>query len=80
MLITSPAPQINFGPAGYGTHCPKSNPNFRDITRNVEENEILYEIFRELSRFPRYVSCYISENRLSLGHSALFYVNAAHLF
>ena len=26
-------------------HCPKSNPNFRDITRTVEENEILHEIF-----------------------------------
>ena len=27
-------------------HCLKSYPNFRDITRNVEENEILHEIFR----------------------------------
>ena len=33
-------------------HCPKIIYNFRDITRNVEENEILYEIFRIVSRFP----------------------------
>ena len=26
-------------------HCPKSNQNFRDITRNVVENMILHEIF-----------------------------------
>ena len=26
--------------------CPKDNPNFRDITRKVQENEILQEIFR----------------------------------
>ena len=26
-------------------HCPKSNPKLRDITRNVEENEILNKIF-----------------------------------
>ena len=36
-------------------HCLKSYPNFRDITRNVEENEILHEIFRIVSRFPRYI-------------------------
>ena len=48
-------------------HCPESNPNFRDITRNLEENEIPHEIFRVVSRFPRYISCYISENPLSLG-------------
>ena len=41
--------------------CPKSNPNFRDIARNVEENEILHEIFRVVSRFPRYISCYFSK-------------------
>ena len=43
-------------------HCPKSNPKFRDITWNVEENEIQHEIFRVLSRFPRYILCYIAEN------------------
>ena len=48
-------------------HCPKSKTNFRDITRNVEENEILHEIFRVVSRFPRNISCYILENRLPLG-------------
>ena len=31
---------------------PKSNPNFRDTTRNVVKNEILHEIFRIVSRFP----------------------------
>ena len=44
-------------------HC----QNFRDTPRNVEENEILHEIFRKVSRFPHYISCYISENRLPLG-------------
>ena len=37
-------------------HYPKSNPNFRDITRNVEENEILHEIFRVVSRFLLVIS------------------------
>ena len=36
----------------YTVHCPKSNPNLRDITQNVEENEILHEIFRAIFRFP----------------------------
>ena len=30
-------------------HCPKSNPNFRDISLNVVENMILHEIFRVVS-------------------------------
>ena len=47
-------------------HCPRSNQNFRDITRNVEESEILHEIFRVVSRFPCYISFYIVENRLPL--------------
>ena len=33
-------------------YCKKSNPNFRDIIWNVEENLILHEIFRVVSRFP----------------------------
>ena len=37
-------------------HCPKINQNFRDITRNVEKTEILNDIVREVSRFPRYIS------------------------
>ena len=28
---------------------------------------ILHELFRVVSRFPRYISCYIAESRLSLG-------------
>ena len=28
---------------------------------------VLHEIFRVASRFPRYISCYITENRFSLG-------------
>ena len=48
-------------------HCPKSNPYFRDITWNVVENMILHEIFRVVSRFPRYISCYIAENWFPLG-------------
>ena len=42
-------------------HCPQSNLNFRDIAWNVEVNEILYEIFRVVSRFPHNISCYIAE-------------------
>ena len=38
----------------------KSNQNFRDITWNVEENEILHEIVR-ISRLPRYISCSIGK-------------------
>ena len=45
----------------------KSNPNFRDITWNVEENMILHELFHVVSRFPRYISCYITESRLPVG-------------
>ena len=33
-------------------HCPKSNPNIRDITWSVEENEI----FRAVFCVPRYIS------------------------
>ena len=32
-------------------HCPKSYQNFRDIARDVEENEKIHEIFRVVSRF-----------------------------
>ena len=49
------------------THCPKSNQHFLDISGNVEESLILQDIFRVVSRFPRYISCYIAENRLPLG-------------
>ena len=42
-------------------HCPKSNPNFRELTRNVEENEIIHEIFRVVSCFPCQILCYTSE-------------------
>ena len=60
---------LETGHVGYQTiqnfililHCPKSNPNFRDITWNVEENEILHEIFRIVSRFHRYISCDFAE-------------------
>ena len=51
-------------------HCPKSNLNFREITWNVEENMILHELFRVVSRFPRYISRYITENRFPLGQCA----------
>ena len=42
--------------------CPKSNLNFRDISRNVVENMILHEIFRVVSHFPHYISWYITKN------------------
>ena len=48
------------------SHCPKSTPNFHDITWNVEESQILHEIFRIVSSFLCYISCYIRENWLTL--------------
>ena len=48
-------------------HCPKSNPHFRHITWNVVENMTLHELFRVVSRFPRYISCYLAENWFPLG-------------
>ena len=39
----------------------------RCITWNVEENLILHEIFRVVSRFPRHIVCYIAESQLPLG-------------
>ena len=53
------------------TNCYKSNPNFHDITWNEVENIILHEIFRVVSRFPHYISCYIAESRLPLGQWTL---------
>ena len=44
-------------------HCPKCILNFRYITRN----EILHKIFCVVSRFPRYILYFISENQLTLG-------------
>ena len=41
------------------------------ITRNVKEIEMQHEIFLMVSRFLRYVKCYISENRLPLGQCSL---------
>ena len=52
---------------GVVVYCQKSNQNFLHIIRNVEEHEILHEIFLVVSRFPRYISCFISENRLPVG-------------
>ena len=54
-------------------HCKKGNPNFRDITWNVDENLTLHEIFRIVSRFPRYISCNIAESRLPSGQFFLYY-------
>ena len=53
-------------------HCPKSNPNFRDKTWNVVENMVLHEIFRVVSRFPCYISCYIAENQCPLRHCIMY--------
>ena len=53
-------------------YCPSAGNTYTlqkgiQISVKVEENEILHEIFRVLTRFPRYIPCYISENRLPLG-------------
>ena len=34
---------------------------------------ILHEIFRVVSRFPRYISCYIAENRFPLRQCSVLY-------
>ena len=33
---------------------------------------ILHDIFRVVSRFPRYISCYIAESQLLLGHGIAY--------
>ena len=40
---------------------------------------ILHEIFRVVSRFPRYISCYIAVNRFPLGQY-IGYVNTPEHF
>ena len=62
--------QHEFHIAGYRT---KIEESFYWHMLNLEENEILHEIFRVVSRFPLYISCYISENQLSLGQCMFFY-------
>ena len=49
----------------------RKNPNFCEITRNIEESDILYEIFRVVSRIFLYISCYIAENWLITFGTAL---------
>ena len=44
-------------------HCPTRNQNFRDITRNVEENEILHEIFPfSISFIPLHFLLYLGKS------------------
>ena len=63
-----------FKGGGY-IRCPKSNPYFRDITWNVLENIILHDIFRVVSRFPRFISCYIAEIQFPLGLLYILYLS-----
>ena len=39
---------------------------------------MIHEIFRETSRFPRYISCYISETRLPFGQCTLMPLRVPH--
>ena len=58
-------------------HCPKSNPNFHDITWNVVENMILHELFRVVSRCPRYIHFMLYRGKwISFGtvYSTLFHL------
>ena len=54
-----------------GLHCPKKNPNFRDITWNKMENIILDEIFRVVSRFPRY-ACHGISRKIDFLRDSVF--------
>ena len=45
--------KVIFAPSPFPLHCSKSSE-----IQYVEENEIIHGIFREVSRFPRYISCY----------------------
>ena len=63
--------KISSGVACSEMCIPKIYPNIRDITWNVEENEILHELFREVSRFSRYLFCHFAWNRLPLGQCTL---------
>ena len=56
---------------GYVVTLCKSNRHFCNVTWNAEENEILHDIFREVSRCPSYISYYIAENRLPFGQCVL---------
>ena len=58
---------------GKHTMSKKSNTNFRDVTRKVEENEILHKIFLVVSRFHRYISCYISENGMGTMYESFIF-------
>ena len=49
----------------------KSNPNFRDIPRNVEENEMLLEIFRVVHTYVG-ISFSLLHFELYLGKSIAF--------
>ena len=59
--------------SGLFVYWPKSNLNIRDIARNVEEIEILQEIFRIVSGFPAAFRV-LSRKMDSLWDSVLQYI------
>ena len=46
--------QDDYKKISHKLHCRKSNSNFRYNIKCIVENMILHEIFRVVSRFPRY--------------------------
>ena len=61
-------------------HCPKSNPNVRDITWNVEDNEILHVIFRVVVLFSNATFHVISRKIDYLWESVLYRDSFIHVF
>ena len=61
-LVNSPAMGIYYTLSEKQYKFPRYN-----MKCTVMENMTLHELFREVSRFSHYISCYIAENRLSLG-------------
>ena len=54
-------------------HCPKSKPNFTryNMKCSGKHDTTVHELFRVVSRCPRYISCYIAENGFPSGQCTI---------
>ena len=64
LCIASKGQNISLKTVMFSMHYQKSNQNFRDITWNVEKNEILHYIFCIVSRFPRYSTFHVLSRKI----------------